>query len=292
MEWLRLWHDMPNDPKWRTIARNCGEPVSLVIATYLHMLVDASRNVTRGHVTVTTEDIASALDVTEKQISAIFSAMEGRVIDQGRLLGWEKRQPKREDSGNPETGAKSAAQRQKEKRERDRLAKLNFETPAPVTQCHETSRNVTTEEIRLEEIREDTGGGCVTTTQSVDNSHPPPIFPEFMEVLKSRADLDPDTVYANFINHYPFEKRTLARWTKWVANEYGPAKKFSAPPPDPKSDPDSRASIEAMAKSKGLQPWDQLIEPWPVYKQRVINSNRESWNRIRESKGGSAHAAA
>ncbi|ENU2244993.1 hypothetical protein ACWNUG_005487, partial [Escherichia coli] len=19
--WLRLWHDMPNDPKWRTIAR-------------------------------------------------------------------------------------------------------------------------------------------------------------------------------------------------------------------------------------------------------------------------------
>ncbi|EOP2197647.1 hypothetical protein QSF09_003200, partial [Escherichia coli] len=22
--WLRLWHDMPNDPKWRTISRVSG----------------------------------------------------------------------------------------------------------------------------------------------------------------------------------------------------------------------------------------------------------------------------
>ncbi|HAF1587689.1 TPA: phage replisome organizer, partial [Salmonella enterica] len=45
--WVRLWHDMPNDPKWRTISRISGQPVSLVQATYIHLLVSASRNVTR-----------------------------------------------------------------------------------------------------------------------------------------------------------------------------------------------------------------------------------------------------
>ncbi|EFE0806000.1 phage replisome organizer, partial [Escherichia coli] len=70
--WLRLWHDMPNDPKWRTIARVSGQPIATVMAVYIHLLVSASRNVTtchgvslRGHIDVTTEDLASALDVTE-----------------------------------------------------------------------------------------------------------------------------------------------------------------------------------------------------------------------------------
>jgi hypothetical protein len=155
MDWLRLWHDMPNDPKWTTIARKSGEPISLVIAMYVHMLVDASRNVTRGHVTVTPEDLASALNVTDEQVTAVLNAMQGRVIEDCELLGWNKRQPKREDFGNPETGAKSAAQRQAESRERKRLAKLAAESDQSNERCHDESRNVTTEERRLEEIRED-----------------------------------------------------------------------------------------------------------------------------------------
>ena len=139
--WLRLWHDMPNDPKWRTIARVSGQPVSLVVSTYLHLMVDASRNVTRGHVDVTAEDIASALDVTEEQIEKIFSAMQGRVMEGNKLTGWEKRQPKREDSGDGESGAKSAAERKREQRERERLAQIELEKQ----QCHEASRNVTTD---------------------------------------------------------------------------------------------------------------------------------------------------
>ncbi len=55
--WLRLWHDMPNDPKWRTIARVSGQPIATVMAVYIHLLVSASRNVTRGHIGVTTEDL-------------------------------------------------------------------------------------------------------------------------------------------------------------------------------------------------------------------------------------------
>ena len=142
-EWLRLWHDMPNDPKWRTIARASKQPVSLVLAVYTHLLVDASRNVTRGHVTVTHEDLASALDVTEAQIADVLNAMEGRVIEDFYLSGWEKRQPKREDSGNPETGAKSPAQRKKEQREREKLASELLAQSAPIDGSHAESRNVT-----------------------------------------------------------------------------------------------------------------------------------------------------
>ena len=136
--WLRLWHDMPHDPKWRTIARHSGEAISLVQAVYLHLLVDASRNVTRGHASVTTEDLASALDCDESQIEAILSAMQGRVLDGLAISGWSNRQPQREDSGDGETGAKSASQRKREQRERERLAKESAE-------CHAASRNVTTD---------------------------------------------------------------------------------------------------------------------------------------------------
>lgn len=147
-QWLRLWHDMPTDPKWRTIARACNQPISLVQAVYLHLLVDASRNVTRGHATVTQEDLASSLDVTEVEISSVLSAMQGRVLEEMRLLGWEARQPKREDAGDESTGAKSAAQRKAEQRERDRLAALE----ASEQQCHDASRNVTLDKDK-EEIK-------------------------------------------------------------------------------------------------------------------------------------------
>lgn len=137
-QWLRLWHDMPTDPKWRTIARVSGQPIALVQAIYLHLLVDASRAVTRGHASVTTEDLASALDVDDAQVDAVLKAMQGRVLDGMAIAGWEKRQPKREDAGDAQTGAKSAAQRKREQRERERA---EVEAGA----CHDKSRNVTTD---------------------------------------------------------------------------------------------------------------------------------------------------
>lgn len=97
MDWLRLWHDMPNDPKWRTIARQSKQPIALVQALYIHLLVAASTNVTRGNADVTVEDLASALDVDEDQIQAVLDAMQGRVIDGQSITGWDSRQPKRND---------------------------------------------------------------------------------------------------------------------------------------------------------------------------------------------------
>jgi hypothetical protein len=154
-EWLRLWHDMPNDPKWRTIARASGMPISLVQSTYVHMLVDASRNVTRGHVSVTTEDLASALDAKIEEIESIFAAMQGRVLDGLLLLGWEKRQPKREESGTGYAGPKTAAQRKKEQRDREKAEAELSNGSNGVAQCHAESRNVTLDKDKDKDKEED-----------------------------------------------------------------------------------------------------------------------------------------
>ena len=147
-EWLRLWHDMPTDPKWRTISRVSGQRISDVLAVYLHLLVDASRNVTRGHVTVTAEDIASAIDVTEDVVTSILEAMQGRVISDGQLTGWAARQPKREDAGNPETGAKSATERKRAQRDRERSGRSSAgsgDVKGDESVSRKKSRNVTTD---------------------------------------------------------------------------------------------------------------------------------------------------
>jgi hypothetical protein len=98
--WLRLWHDMPNDPKWRTISRASKQSISSVIAVYVHILVIASNANERGRTqNICNEDIASALDLDCEQVDAIIDAMQGRVLDGDLVSGWKKRQIEREDGG-------------------------------------------------------------------------------------------------------------------------------------------------------------------------------------------------
>lgn len=99
--WVRLWHDMPTDPKWRAISRKSGASISEVIAIFNFLMVNASANASeRGRTNhVCTDDIAAALDVEETLVEAVLQAMNGKVIDgDGFLTGWGKRQPKREDN--------------------------------------------------------------------------------------------------------------------------------------------------------------------------------------------------
>lgn len=94
--WLRLWHDMPNDPKWRTISRVSKQSIPAVMAVYIHILVCASNATERGRTqSVCNEDIASALDMEVEQVDQIISAMQGRVLDGDMVSGWAKRQVER-----------------------------------------------------------------------------------------------------------------------------------------------------------------------------------------------------
>ena len=120
MSWVRLWADMPTDPKWRVVARKSGRPLSEVISVFAFMLLNAGanaserneRNGERGRLTNwSDEDVAAALDVDPANITAIREAMQGKTLEGDKLTGWEKRQPKREDG---------SAERSKEWRERKR----------------------------------------------------------------------------------------------------------------------------------------------------------------------------
>lgn len=159
---------MPTDPKFRVIAKASKQPLHLVISLYVCMMVDASKNnASRGVTQCHNEDLAVTLDCDMSQIEDIKSAMQGRLLDGDRLTGWENRQPKREDSGNPETGAKSAAERQADKRARDKIAAEN----GVDTQSHAVSRNVTLEERRGEEN--------ISTTTVVDKARSPKFDPKW-----------------------------------------------------------------------------------------------------------------
>lgn len=118
--WCRLWADMPNDPKWRTIAKVSRQSIGNVIAVYVHMMTCASTqpNATERGRTIgwRDEDVATALDMETDQIVAILSAMQGRVLDGDYLSGWDRRQSIREDERAPE--------RAREYRERERAKKL------------------------------------------------------------------------------------------------------------------------------------------------------------------------
>ena len=138
--WFRLWTDMVNDPKWRTIARVSKQKVGDVIAVYVHMMTMAANATERGRTEgFNDEDVATALDIDTEQVTAIREAMQGRVLDGDRLTGWEKRQPVRED-GASERG-KAFRERKKAEKERDR------------TQANATERQIREEEIREEEVR-------------------------------------------------------------------------------------------------------------------------------------------
>ncbi len=118
-QWVRLWEDMPTDPKWRVIARKSGQSIGNVIAVFNFMMVCAANATERGElVGWNDESVAAGLDLEESDILAIREAMQGRVLDGSKLIGWSKRQPKRED-GAPE--------RAREWRERKKLEQSETE---------------------------------------------------------------------------------------------------------------------------------------------------------------------
>ena len=141
-QWVRLWDDMPNDPKWRVVAKRSGRPISEVLSVFLHMMMNAKEWEHRGTLeNWSDEDIAAAIDAEPEHVSAIREAMQGKTLDGYHLTGWEKRQPKREDD---------STNRVRAFREKQNAGKRD-ET---LCNANETQRNAP-EEKRREESRVD-----------------------------------------------------------------------------------------------------------------------------------------
>jgi hypothetical protein len=167
-DWLRLWHDMPTDPKWRTIARVSGQRIGDVMSVYLFLLVAGSTNATeRGRTqSFNSEDVATALDLETDAVESIITAMQGRVLSGDMLRGWAGRQPAREDG---------AAERSKAWREAQKEAKrtqANESERAP----NASERNRTLEKIQSRE-EEAESKECTTCIADSADADPAVIVP-------------------------------------------------------------------------------------------------------------------
>lgn len=213
--WLRLWVDMPNDPKFRTVARVAKQPIALVLATYVHLLVSASSNATeRGRTQPNAlEDIASALEVSDEQIAQIWDAMQGRLRDADLLTGWSKRQPLREDG---------SALRAKEHREKQRRLSDEHKQTQPNAEKH-PEVEVEVEDKSKAKSRSPTKKLAPSGTRFALTALPP----EWMVFCQSeRSDLDPLATFARFHDHWISKPGAagrkldwLATWRNWVRNE-------------------------------------------------------------------------
>lgn len=143
MNWVRLWHDMPTDPKWRVIAKRSGRPLTEVLAVFTLMLTNAGANATeRGTLdNWSDEDVAAALDMEAEHVTAIRGAMQGKTLDGEKLTGWKKRQPNREDG---------SAERAKAWRERNRT-QPNAEKRPDTEKTREESNPLPSEQVAARE---------------------------------------------------------------------------------------------------------------------------------------------
>lgn len=184
---------MPNDPKWRTIARASKQSISTVMAVYLHILVNASNADARGSLQgFCSEDVASALDIDCEQVDAIVNAMQNRVLNGESVTGWDKRQPSREREDN--TNAE---------RQRTFKAKQNQVTPSNATV---TPGNA---EKHLEEIRGDKKNTPPTPVGGVDEVDEQPEQPKPGQPENTKPEFTPG--FAEFWKTWPTNDRKQAQ---------------------------------------------------------------------------------
>lgn len=147
-QWVRLWEDMPTDPKWRVVAKRAGRPLCEVLSVFLHMMTTAGHAADRGSIEGwNDEDVAAAIDLETDHVTAIREAMQGKTLDGDRLSGWAKRQPIKEDG---------AAERARVWREQKRLDDERAERERTQTNASELNAIKPNASELPEEKREDT----------------------------------------------------------------------------------------------------------------------------------------
>ena len=154
-DWLRLWHGTVSDNKFLWVERKSGARFGDVMTVWLALLEEASRADDRGDVSgFDAESFDFRLGDEEGLTLRILQAMaaKGLIGEDMRLSGWDRRQPIREDSGNPETGALSSTERSRLHRQR-RKAQSEAETQRYATQCNDAQRDATHATARVDESR-------------------------------------------------------------------------------------------------------------------------------------------
>lgn len=101
MDWFRSWHGAPTDPKWLLIAKRSETQAGVVSAIVWALFDFASQNAAdRGSVEAfDAETYAAFSGFDEDAIKRVIECLkEKKLIIDGHLAAWEKRQTKREDN--------------------------------------------------------------------------------------------------------------------------------------------------------------------------------------------------
>jgi hypothetical protein len=130
--WWRSWHGAPIDGKWPVIAARSGVKVGIVSAVAWALMDYASQQKERGSVEgFDTEVYAVYSGFPEEEVIAVIKAMaDKKIIVDGMLSKWGKRQPLREDDS------------------KERVAKCR-EKKRSVTQCNAENESVTLPSLSL-----------------------------------------------------------------------------------------------------------------------------------------------
>jgi hypothetical protein len=118
--WIRLYVDFPSHPKWRRVAVQSGEPLTVVKSVVGDLLCIAGKARARGHLgALDFYEVAIANDIKPEQVAAIYRTL-GEIgwIEDDFIVDWLDRQPDHEDP--------TSAERQRNKRARDRAKRNNM----------------------------------------------------------------------------------------------------------------------------------------------------------------------
>ena len=150
MNWLRWYTGSATDSKFAVVARRSGQNVAAVLGVWCMLLERASDADERGSIDgFDCEGADVILGLEDGAACSIVEAMKNKgLVSNGRITNWEKRQPKREDTGS--------TNRVREYRARQKSA--HDETPCndvkhDETKCNATKREETLDKSRVEEKR-------------------------------------------------------------------------------------------------------------------------------------------
>lgn len=229
MDWFRWWHGTVTDPKFQWVARKSGQSVASVLAVWA-VVLETGSNATQGNADATRGNVASlqcedwdvALGLDDGAVQSIYDAMVAKgLIEDSRIVAWDARQPKREDGGDPNTGALSSTERSRLHREKKKRE---------ATQGNDMQRSAThaTDLQRIEEIREESKPK--EANASVDSGAPAPVVDllgaavanardsesaalhcPIARIVKAYHDLMPDNPRVKVLN----DKRKRAIAARW-----------------------------------------------------------------------------
>lgn len=233
IDWFRWHHGSTNDPKFRLVAKRACARLGDVLAMWAMVLEQSSASEDRGNPgNLDFEAIDLALDMDDGAAEAIYTAMTARDLidaETGRVLSWEKRQPKRERPDDNST------ERSREHRAKKRSATPDGgdATPSNATQHQETPRE--------EKSREEKSTSSLRSEVGRASRLPPDwVLPDDWAdwARTERPDLDPTSTASSFRDYWVAKPGKdgrkadwLATWRNWVRNQRSTAAPRGTGPP-------------------------------------------------------------